>query len=90
MIELTKMNGEPIVVNAARIETVEGRLDTSVVLQSGTRFVVRETPLEIVALVRAFHKDIAVAALAELQGNTVAGIIQESQNGNSYEESGEE
>lgn len=72
MIELTKMNGERIVVNVARIETVEGRPDTSVVLQSGTRFVVRETPAEVVALARAYHREIAALALADLRGNVEA------------------
>ncbi len=78
MIELTKMNGERIVVNVARIETVEGRPDTSVVLQSGTRFVVRETPAEVVALARAYHREIAAQALADLRGTAEGTETEES------------
>lgn len=48
MIELTKLNGERFVVNAEHIDCVEAQPDTSLVLASGRRFVVREPPAEVI------------------------------------------
>ena len=66
MIELTKLNGERFVVNAEHIDCVEAQPDTSLVLASGRRFVVREPPAEIidrtVAYKRKIHFPLTLAA----------------------------
>ena len=62
MIELTRLNGERFVVNAEHIECVEAQPDTSLVLQSGKRFVVRESPAEVVEKAVAYKRRIAVPA----------------------------
>ena len=59
MITLTRLNGTRICVNAFLIEHVEATPDTVVTLTNGHRFVVRETPDELV--------DLAVEYLARLR-----------------------
>jgi flagellar protein FlbD len=46
----------PFIVNADLIETAEARPDTTVLLTTGKRLLVRETPAEIVALVLEFRR----------------------------------
>ena len=47
MIELTKLNGDSVLVNERWIETIEELPDTTITLSSGNKFVVLE-PLKIV------------------------------------------
>jgi flagellar protein FlbD len=56
MIELTRMGGGPFVVNADQIETVEATPDTVITLVNGHRYIVRESPVEIVARATAFRR----------------------------------
>jgi flagellar protein FlbD len=49
MIEVTKLNGENIIVNADHIESVEAQPDTALVLDNGKRIVIRD---EVPAVVR--------------------------------------
>jgi flagellar protein FlbD len=48
MIKLTRLNGEPFVLNATLIQYVESRPDTYVTLTTSERLIVRETPDEVV------------------------------------------
>lgn len=48
MIEVTRLNGSVFVLNADLIETVESTPDTVVTLLNGHRYVVKESPEEIV------------------------------------------
>ncbi|TWU31535.1 flagellar FlbD family protein [Novipirellula artificiosorum] len=50
MIKLTRLDGEPFVLNAELIRYVERRPDTFITLTSGERIVVRETLDEVVDL----------------------------------------
>lgn len=47
MIRLTRINGEPFVLNAELIRYVEARPDTYVTLVNGDRIIVRETLDEV-------------------------------------------
>ena len=47
MIRLTRINGEPFVLNAELIRYVESRPDTYVTLVNGDRLIVRETLDEV-------------------------------------------
>ena len=49
MIKLTRLNGEPFILNAELIRFVESLPDTYVTLLSGDRVVVRETMDEVVS-----------------------------------------
>ena len=51
LIELTKMDTKKIMINADLIETVEGTHDTVLILRSGRKLIVKETPSEIRDLV---------------------------------------
>ena len=48
MIKLTRLNGEPFVLNAELIRYVERRPDTFVTLTSGDRIIVVETMDEVI------------------------------------------
>lgn len=48
MIQLTRINGEQFVLNAALIRYVESRPDTFITLVSDERVIVRETVQEVV------------------------------------------
>ena len=49
MIKLTRLDGEPFILNADLIRYVESRPDTFVTLTTGERVVVTETMDEVVA-----------------------------------------
>ena len=48
MIKLTRLDGEPFVLNAELIRYVERRPDTFITLTSGDRLVVRESMDEVI------------------------------------------
>ncbi len=48
MIRLTRINGEPFVVNCDLIEHIDAASDTIVVLTNGQKFVVTESPEDVV------------------------------------------
>jgi flagellar protein FlbD len=58
MIEVTKMNGENIIVNADHIESVESNPDTSLVLTNGKRIVVRDRVPDVVRKVIEYQRSI--------------------------------
>jgi len=53
MIKLTRLGGEPFILNADLIEYVESRPDTFITLIGGERVIVTESPDEV--LERAVH-----------------------------------
>ena len=56
MIKLTKLNGEPFILNAELIRYVEERPDTYVTLTGGERLVVREPMDEVMDLAVRYHQ----------------------------------
>lgn len=57
MIEVTKMNGSTITLNAELIETVEETPDTVISLTSGKKFLVKESREEIRKRVIHYKKE---------------------------------
>lgn len=55
MIIVTRLNGSEIVVNADLIETVESTPDTIVTLVDGTRYLVEESPTEIIDRIKTYR-----------------------------------
>ena len=47
MIQLTRMNGQPFVVNADKIRYVESTPDTIICCDTGEKMMVRETLVEV-------------------------------------------
>ena len=58
MIDVTKMNGGSITVNADLIETVEETPDTVLTLTTGKKIIVKESRQEIKNLVILYRKEI--------------------------------
>jgi flagellar protein FlbD len=56
MIELTRLNGHPIVVNAELIKFVEQNPDTVIALVTGDKLVVREAAPEVMRRVIAYRR----------------------------------
>ncbi|MFG0257317.1 MAG: flagellar FlbD family protein [Phycisphaerales bacterium JB043] len=48
MISVTRINGNPFILNADLIRTVEANPDTTITLVSGDHLIVKETPEEVV------------------------------------------
>ena len=58
MIQITRLNDTEIIVNADLIEVIEATPDTIITLIDGTRFVVREHPLELVDRIQRYRAGI--------------------------------
>ena len=58
MIRVTRLNHEPIYVNAELIEYVETTPDTVISLTTGEKFMVLEAPEQIVAMVVEYGRQL--------------------------------
>ena len=58
MIELTKLNGAPFIVNAELIETIEATPDTVITLINGRKMMVKETVDEVVTKAVSYKKQL--------------------------------
>lgn len=58
MIRLTRLNRVPLVVNSDLIEHIETTPDTVIALTTGQKFMVLETPDQVVDRVVAFRRSI--------------------------------
>jgi len=58
MIELTKLNGQKILVNCDLIELVEETPDTVVSFTTGRKIIVKESRQDVKNLVKSYRKDI--------------------------------
>lgn len=57
MIDVTKMNGGSITVNADLIETVEETPDTIITLTTGKKIIVKENRQEVKNLVKSYRSE---------------------------------
>lgn len=55
MIELTRLNGNPLVLNSDLIKTAEASPDTMLTLINGEKLIVREDTTEVVERVLAYR-----------------------------------
>ena len=60
MIEVTKINGQKILVNPRLLEIVEETPDTVVTLTTGRKIIVKESRQEIKNLVKLYRKEVFV------------------------------
>lgn len=58
MIELTKLNGKPVTLNADMIVSVEETPDTVVTLNTGAKLIIRESREEVKKLVILYKREI--------------------------------
>ena len=56
MIVLTRLHGEPIVINADQIEFIEPTPDTIISTVAGRRFMVKETVEEVISKVIEYRR----------------------------------
>ena len=56
MIKLTRLGGEPFILNAELIKYVEARPDTFITLTTGDKMVVTETTDEVLRLAIAYQQ----------------------------------
>lgn len=57
MIDVTKMNGGSVTVNADLIETVEETPDTIITLTTGKKIIVKESRQEVKNLVNSYRSE---------------------------------
>lgn len=67
MIQLTRLNHVPLIVNADLIEHVETTPDTVVALTTGHKFMVRESAEEVVDKVIQYRKAILSSAACPIR-----------------------
>lgn len=76
MIELTRLNGKPIVVNSDLVEFIENAPDTVITLVTGEKVVVTETTEQILDRIVMFRRRLLPASLA-----TLPPVVLSSQDG---------
>ncbi len=67
MIEVTKLNGSTVLVNAELIESVEETPDTVLSFVTGKKLIVKESRQEIKNLVILYKREIAASGLPWLE-----------------------
>ncbi|MGD0616045.1 MAG: flagellar FlbD family protein [Bryobacteraceae bacterium] len=72
MIRLTRLNRVPLVVNSDLIEHIETTPDTVIALTTGQKFMVLETPDQVVDRVVAFRRAIHSDPLKALENRSEA------------------
>ena len=75
MIELTRLNNQPLLVNADLIKLVEQAPDTVITLVTGEKLVVRENSKEVVQRVIEFRR----LLMADLRNGPVVKPVADSE-----------
>ncbi len=57
MIEVTKMNGQKVLINPNLIEVVEETPDTVISFSTGRKIIVKESRQDLKNLVKSYRKD---------------------------------
>ena len=58
MIEVTKMNGQKLLINPDLMEMVEETPDTVVTLTTGRKIIIKESRQDLKNLVKSYRKDV--------------------------------
>lgn len=67
MVEVTKLNGSTVLVNAELIESVEETPDTVLSFVTGKKLIVKESRQEVKNLVILYKREIAASGLPWLE-----------------------
>ena len=57
MIQLSRLNGKPLVVNAELIELIEETPDTILTLTTGRKIIVKESVAEVIEKVKEYKRE---------------------------------
>ena len=68
MIEVTKLNGEIIIINVDHLELVEAHPDTTLVLGNDKRIVVKDSVRDIVRKVKEWQRSIRMGTDVRIVG----------------------
>ena len=68
MIHVTRLNNSSLVLNSDLIEQIEATPDTVISLVNGERFMVRETPDEVVDRVVSFRRSLSHPSVSKIPG----------------------
>lgn len=60
MIKLERLNGDEFHLNALLIEQIQSHPDTTITLTNGKKIVVKTSEEELVALIKAYHREIGL------------------------------
>ncbi|MDE1382180.1 hypothetical protein G3M81_09465 [Bacillus paralicheniformis] len=60
MIKVTRLNGQPFILNALFIEQIECFPDTTITLSNGKKFVVKEDEDTVVETIVSFYQKIQI------------------------------
>lgn len=58
MVILTKLNDQEFTINSDLIETMEQTPDTVIVMTTGNKYVVKETPEQVIEKITQFKRNI--------------------------------
>jgi flagellar protein FlbD len=72
MIQLTRLNNQPLIVNSDLIKFVEHAPDTVLTLVTGEKVVVRETSDEVLQKITTFRRSILAGLGTEKSGDAAA------------------
>ncbi len=75
MIELTRLNGTPLVLNCDLIKTCEASPDTMITLLNGEKLIVRDGLKQVVQRVLAYRARLLAAAAEQLPRLSAATAI---------------
>jgi flagellar protein FlbD len=67
MIQLTRLNGESLTLNALFIEQIQSFPDTTITLTSSKKIIVRESEIEVARRIREFYQSIGLIGVKEKQ-----------------------
>jgi len=79
MIQLTRLNNQPLIVNSDLIKCVEKAPDTVLTLVTGEKIIVRETTEQVLERVVAFRRSILAGLTPTLSESSAASpVVQNS------------
>ncbi len=85
MIQLTRLNNHPLVVNSDLIKFVEQSPDTVITLLSGEKIVVRESAPDVLERVVQFRRSVLQGiAVWSANGSTLAPVASGNGEGNGH------
>ena len=74
MVQLTRLNNQPVMVNSDLIKFVEQAPDTLITLVNGEKFMVRENPEEIVQRIVEYRRSVFQGAIPAWRQVTVQSL----------------
>ena len=78
MIQLTRLNHIPLILNCDLIEHIEVTPDTVITLTTGQRFLVLESPEEVVDKVISFRRAILKSSSCALVDRCAPAVVEEA------------